>query len=265
MSRTAIGLCQRRFGGDPAKSFFLYDGACFTDQAGIFTADLALSLDVLYHLTEDAVFETYLTHLFAAASELVVIYSTNMELGGTAPHVRHRRFTPWVEANCPDWSLAEVTRGLSTEHGPGRLLPLRALVTSEAVLPQRDRRKTVGDAGSRRAARSLLLAPSRGLGGGIERYVQTVQSAFDDAGVASLRLDLARPGPAGHRALLAEGTAALAGHDRAASGWSSRTGPCSRSRPCSPGRARSTASRSICHGSEVWGPRRAPARGSRAG
>jgi SAM-dependent methyltransferase len=115
VSRNAIGLCQRRFSDDPAKSFFLYDGACFTDRAGIFTADLALSLDVIYHLTEDAVFETYLTHLFAAARTLVVIYSTNMELGGTAAHVRHRRFTPWVEENCPDWSLADVTRGLSTE------------------------------------------------------------------------------------------------------------------------------------------------------
>jgi hypothetical protein len=115
VSRTAIGLCQRRFSGDPSKSFFLYDGACFTDQAGIFIADLALSLDVLYHLIEDAVFEAYLTHLFAAASSLVVIYSTNMELAGTAPHVRHRRFTPWVEANCPDWSLADVTRGLNSD------------------------------------------------------------------------------------------------------------------------------------------------------
>jgi SAM-dependent methyltransferase len=118
VSRTAIGLCQRRFRGDPAKSFFLYDGKCFTDQAGIFTADLALSLDVIYHLTEDAVFESYLTHLFAAARRLVVIYSTDMELRGTAPHVRHRRFTPWVEANCPGWSLADVTRGLNTQ--PGR-------------------------------------------------------------------------------------------------------------------------------------------------
>jgi len=115
VSRKSIGLCQRRFSGDPAKSFFLYDGACFTDRAGIFTADLALSLDVIYHLTEDAVFETYLTHLFAAARTQVVIYSTNMERGGTAAHVRHRRFTPWIAANCPDWSLAEVTRGLSRE------------------------------------------------------------------------------------------------------------------------------------------------------
>lgn len=115
VSRTAIGLCQRRFTDDPAKSFFLYDGSCFTDRTGIFTADLALSLDVIYHLTEDAVFETYLRHLFAAGERLVVIYSTNMEMSGTAPHVRHRRFTPWVQANCPGWTLAGVTPGPSTE------------------------------------------------------------------------------------------------------------------------------------------------------
>jgi SAM-dependent methyltransferase len=115
VSRTAVGLCQRRFRGDPGKSFFLYDGTCFTDHAGIFTADLAMSLDVVYHLTEDPVFETYLTHLFGAARRLVVIYSTNMEMPGTAPHVRHRFFTPWVEAHCPGWRLAEVTAGPSPE------------------------------------------------------------------------------------------------------------------------------------------------------
>ena len=116
VSRTAIACCQRRFADDPAKSFFLYDGSCFTDRAGVFTADLALSLDVIYHLTEDTVFETYLRHLFTAGRRLVVIYSTNMEIGDTAPHVRHRRFTPWVEANCPEWTLAEVTRGPNTEY-----------------------------------------------------------------------------------------------------------------------------------------------------
>lgn len=115
VSRTAVALCQRRFAADPAKSFFLYDGACFTDRAGLFTADLALSLDVIYHLTEDAVFEAYLRHLFAAGLRLVVIYSTDMELAGTAPHVRHRRFTPWVEAHCPGWVLTGVSRGPSTE------------------------------------------------------------------------------------------------------------------------------------------------------
>ncbi len=45
-----------------------------------------------------------------------------------------------------------------------------------------------------RAVKALLLAPSRGLGGGIERYVQAVQAAFTNQGVVHTRLDLARPG-----------------------------------------------------------------------
>jgi SAM-dependent methyltransferase len=115
VSRTAIRLCQRRFAGDATKSFFLYDGGCFTDHGGIFTADLALSLDVVYHLTEDKVFSAYMRHLFAAGQRLVVIYSTNAEIGGTAPHVRHRQFTGWVEENIAGWQLSGVTAGPGTE------------------------------------------------------------------------------------------------------------------------------------------------------
>jgi cyclopropane fatty-acyl-phospholipid synthase-like methyltransferase len=111
ISRSAIALCQRRFADDPTKSFFLYDGACFTDHAGLFTADLAISLDVIYHLTEDPVFEAYMTHLFAAGAKYVIVYATNGEMHGTAPHVRHRRFTSWVATHCPSWRLLEVRQG----------------------------------------------------------------------------------------------------------------------------------------------------------
>jgi hypothetical protein len=111
VSRTAIGLCQRRFPGDSSKSFFLYDGTCFRDSVGLFAAELALSLDVIYHLIEDPVFETYMTHLFAAGRRYVIVYSTNMAIEGTAPHVRHRCFTPWVEQKFPEWKLAHVSRG----------------------------------------------------------------------------------------------------------------------------------------------------------
>lgn len=111
VSKTAIGLCQRRFADDPAKSFFLYDGECFTDRAGLFTADLALSLDVIFHLIEDTVFTTYMTHLFDAARQYVVVYATNDDIHDDAPHVRHRCFSSWVEAHRPQWRLAQVTSG----------------------------------------------------------------------------------------------------------------------------------------------------------
>jgi hypothetical protein len=39
-------------------------------------------------------------------------------MGDTAPHVRHRRFTAWVAAQCPEWQLSQVTSGPNT--GPGR-------------------------------------------------------------------------------------------------------------------------------------------------
>ena len=111
VSRSGIGLCQRRFAGDLAKSFFLYDGACFTDRSYLFTAELAISLDVIYHLIEDAVFDTYMTHLFAAAEKFVIIYATNREIAGTAPHVRHRHFTRWAEEHAQDWRLLERMQG----------------------------------------------------------------------------------------------------------------------------------------------------------
>ena len=118
VSRTAIKLCQRRFADDSTKSFFLYDGACFTDRAGVFAADVAISLDVIYHLTEDTVFEAYMRHLFAAGSRFVIIYATDREIPGTAPHVRHRQFTSWPQTHCADWRLTEVTPGQND--GPAR-------------------------------------------------------------------------------------------------------------------------------------------------
>lgn len=48
----------------------------------------------------------------------------------------------------------------------------------------------------------LLLAPSAGRGGGIERYVQTLEWAFAARSVDCQRMDLSRPGPAGHWQLL---------------------------------------------------------------
>jgi hypothetical protein len=118
VSVSAIRLCASRFAPDHTKSFFRYDGACFFDRAGIFVADLSISLDVIYHLVEDDVFETYLTHLFAAGSRYVLIYSTNGEISDAAPHVRHRNFTARVAKICPEWRLIHVTPGPNV--GPGR-------------------------------------------------------------------------------------------------------------------------------------------------
>jgi cyclopropane fatty-acyl-phospholipid synthase-like methyltransferase len=107
VSASAIELCKARFAGDRSKSFFLYDPQRFVDPLGVFKADLALSLDVVYHLVEDSVFERYMQHLFSAAERFVIIYSSNMTRPVIARHVRHRQFSDWVELNRPEWRLRE--------------------------------------------------------------------------------------------------------------------------------------------------------------
>ena len=58
-------------------------------------------------------------------------------------------------------------------------------------------------------SRVLLLSPSRGLGGGIERYVQALEWAFATEGVACERLDLSGSGSRAHVEMLSRGRAVL--------------------------------------------------------
>lgn len=111
VSRTAIELCRERFRDDPAKRFFIQDGSLNLSGDPNFRAELALSLDVVYHLIEDPVFERYMRQLFGAAERFVIIYSTDEETGSRAPHVRHRAFSRWVEENIPGWRLTEKLSG----------------------------------------------------------------------------------------------------------------------------------------------------------
>lgn len=106
VSKTAVQLCMQRFEQDATKSFFYYHPFAFHDPLGIFRAELSLSLDVIYHLIEDEVFETYMRHLFASASRYVVIYSSD-EDRRQDPHVRLRNFSSWVQAVLPHWQLLE--------------------------------------------------------------------------------------------------------------------------------------------------------------
>ncbi len=69
------------------------------------TAELVMSLDVIYHLIEDDVCDRYLRQLFVAATRFVVIYSSDLDEGDSHAHVRHRQFTTWVAANQPAWKL----------------------------------------------------------------------------------------------------------------------------------------------------------------
>lgn len=101
ISDKAIEICKGKFANDNSKNFILLED--YKSQ----TADLAISLDVIFHLVEDRVFEDYMKRLFGASNKFVIIYSSDTDELGPAAHVRHRKFTRWIEENHPNWELLE--------------------------------------------------------------------------------------------------------------------------------------------------------------
>lgn len=109
VSKTAIKICKQRFKDDKTKIFLLYDPDHFLDNHHIFNSEIALSLDVIYHLVEDRIFNKHMKSLFSVADKYVIIYSTDTDENPsyTAPHCKNRRFSKWIETNSPDWKLVE--------------------------------------------------------------------------------------------------------------------------------------------------------------
>jgi SAM-dependent methyltransferase len=120
ISADALLQCRERFPGRSDRQFLPMD-----DYRGQ-RADLALSLDVIYHLVEDAVYDAYLQTLFGAAERFVVVYSSDVANGArTMRHVRHRHVSADIARRFPgfvrmeDWEAGlpepvEFNRGIAT-------------------------------------------------------------------------------------------------------------------------------------------------------
>jgi hypothetical protein len=121
VSPTAVKICYNLFKADQTKSFYVYNSLAFHDNAKLFTADLTMSLDVLYHLVEKEIFETYLKHLFAASTRYVIIYATdfNQEKEPVYQHENRRSFTDFVKNNISGWKLKEVIKNKYTTEKKG--------------------------------------------------------------------------------------------------------------------------------------------------
>lgn len=99
VSPTILARCRAAYAGDSGKHFLL--DSDYTGEA----ADLAISLDVIFHLVEDAVYDSYLSRLFSAAEEYVMVYSTSADMHDTGtPHVRHRDVARDIAMRFPGFS-----------------------------------------------------------------------------------------------------------------------------------------------------------------
>lgn len=81
-SREAVRMCQER---NPGRT--IMHASQYTWQQ----ADAAVSIEVIFHLTDDDEYREYMRRLFDSARRYVIIYSSNRSGGALAPHVRHRK------------------------------------------------------------------------------------------------------------------------------------------------------------------------------
>ena len=106
ISEAAIDLCRQKFVDDTAKAFFVLG------HDELPRAELGLSLDVIYHLVEDSVFEDHIARLFTSASRFVILYTSDTTSHvydyPVPPHIRHRPVLDYVRDTQPRWRLIDL-------------------------------------------------------------------------------------------------------------------------------------------------------------
>lgn len=100
VSPCVIEKVKKQFANDKTKVF--YEVSDFLENPS--SAELGLSLDVIYHLVNDEIFESYMRNLFTYAQKFAIIYSSNKDQPHTQ-HVRHRQFSSWVQKNAVEWKF----------------------------------------------------------------------------------------------------------------------------------------------------------------
>ena len=106
ISESAVEACSERFADDGTKTFALYEpGSFHNEQRKRFEAELVLSLEVVFHLVEDATFEKTMHDMFKSATRYVIVFSSNHEEPTPELHIRHRHFTDYVEKEFPGFEL----------------------------------------------------------------------------------------------------------------------------------------------------------------
>lgn len=101
VSPAAVEMCKARFRVDPSKAFILADS--YQGE----TAEIALSLDTIFHLTDTCIYNTYMCMLYNSATRYVIVYAsdTDQQQPGQSPHMCHHCHSAWVQANAPAWQL----------------------------------------------------------------------------------------------------------------------------------------------------------------
>lgn len=75
-------------------------------------AELALSIDVIFHQSNDDLYEEYMNVLVNASTDWLIIFSNDRQRPKpksykVGDHIHFRKFTSWIEEYAPQWELHE--------------------------------------------------------------------------------------------------------------------------------------------------------------
>lgn len=107
VSPTIVKKCQQKFAKRLNMQFFTADQ--YLSVANRDKCDVAISCDVLYHLINRDIFESYLFNLFSFSKQFVIIYARNEDAKDLASHVLIRKFTDFIAHEFPQWQLIHQT------------------------------------------------------------------------------------------------------------------------------------------------------------
>lgn len=101
VSKTTVEACWKHFEGDASKEFCVIDDSLRIDRQ----FDLSISLDVIFHLVEDNVYERYMSNLFSCSKKYVCIYAKDEDLRPGPKHMRFWKFSDYISKAFPEWEL----------------------------------------------------------------------------------------------------------------------------------------------------------------
>lgn len=104
ISNDIITKCIKKFSGDDTKSF-TSDINNLAKNGNKY--DIALSLDVVYHLVEDSVYESYM-HVLFGLSDNICIFGTDNDNAVSAIHVKNRKISEFVTKHYPNFKLCDT-------------------------------------------------------------------------------------------------------------------------------------------------------------
>lgn len=103
ISEYVIELCSIKFSDNNAIKFY-------TDINKLPTAELCLSLDVIYHILDEVDFVKHMSLLFTKSTKYVLIFSTECT-GKLNKYILHHKFKDYIKMHHSDFELIEIING----------------------------------------------------------------------------------------------------------------------------------------------------------